>query len=234
MAQTALGQQDEQEAEVLGAALDSARCTGSQPDTLRCAMQGMKVGVMRQIINPATADGQFTALFSQALQDLAAAGVLRSAYAVWTVLSCPAAQMQTASAPCLSSEVREQVPGLTETGAATSRQSSGRQLSRCSAGATISDNFTIQGNSLGAMNWDGRLDEWYTGFGLNGHWEDIECDRFRYDIDNYLATAHSAYKDINVRLCLCALVHRASVIACSTGAELSGHLAGQLPRRQHS
>ena len=63
------------------------------------------------------------------------------------------------------------------------------------------DNFTVQGNTLGALNWDGRLDEWYTGWGLSGHWEDIECDRFHYDIDAYLATAHSSYRDIDVRCC---------------------------------
>ena len=38
------------------------------------AAQGMRVGVMRQIINAATADAQFSALFSQALADLRTAG----------------------------------------------------------------------------------------------------------------------------------------------------------------
>ena len=44
-------------------------------------VQGMKVGVMRQIINQATADLQFTTLFNQALKDLQAAGA-RSCFAV--------------------------------------------------------------------------------------------------------------------------------------------------------
>ena len=37
-------------------------------------IQGMKVGVMRQMITPSSADAQFSALFSQALADLKAAG----------------------------------------------------------------------------------------------------------------------------------------------------------------
>ena len=61
------------------------------------------------------------------------------------------------------------------------------------------DNFTIGGNSLGALSWDGRLGEWYTGYGLQGHWEDIQCDRFRNDIDVYLANASSHYKGIEVQ-----------------------------------
>ena len=66
------------------------------------------------------------------------------------------------------------------------------------AGATIVDNFTIGGNSLGALSWDGRLGEWYTGYGLQGHWEEIQCDRFRADINTYLGGAYSRYKDIQV------------------------------------
>ena len=66
------------------------------------------------------------------------------------------------------------------------------------AGATIVDNFTIGGNTLGALSWDGRLGEWYTGFGLQGHWEDIQCDRFRSDINGYLSGANSRYRDIEV------------------------------------
>ena len=64
------------------------------------------------------------------------------------------------------------------------------------------DNFTIGGNILGALSWDGRLGEWYTGFGLQGHWEDITCDRFRFDINGYLAGAKSRYKDIEVCPCV--------------------------------
>ena len=32
------------------------------------------------------------------------------------------------------------------------------------AGATVVDNFTLVGNSLGALNWNGGS-EWYTGYG---------------------------------------------------------------------
>ena len=66
------------------------------------------------------------------------------------------------------------------------------------AGATIIDNFTIQGNSLGAEEWDGT-DTWYTGFGSTGKFEQLDCGaRFKYDMNNYLSSAGSQYKTVQV------------------------------------
>lgn len=59
-------------------------------------------------------------------------------------------------------------------------------------------NVTIEGNRLGSVSWDGRNGEWYTGDGLSGHWEDLQCDRFLFDMDNYLAGATSRYKSVSV------------------------------------
>lgn len=59
-------------------------------------------------------------------------------------------------------------------------------------------NVTISGNSLGSQSWDGRNGEWYTGDGLSGHWEDLQCDRFASDMNNYLATATTRYRTVAV------------------------------------
>ena len=68
------------------------------------------------------------------------------------------------------------------------------------AGATLVDPFTVSGNSLGAKDWDGRSSQWYTGFADSGHWEDINCGaHFKYDVNNYLSSAGTKYKNVVVR-----------------------------------
>ncbi|KAK9791143.1 hypothetical protein WJX73_010179 [Symbiochloris irregularis] len=64
------------------------------------------------------------------------------------------------------------------------------------AGAIVVGNVTITGNSLGSLPWDGRNGEWYTGFGLAGHWEDLQCDRFMYDMDKYLSNAGTHWRNV--------------------------------------
>ena len=69
------------------------------------------------------------------------------------------------------------------------------------AGATLVDPFTISGNSLGARDWDGRSSQWYTGSADSGHWEDINCGaHFKYDMNNYLSTAGTKYKSVQVKV----------------------------------
>ncbi|CAK0787609.1 hypothetical protein CVIRNUC_010831 [Coccomyxa viridis] len=64
-------------------------------------------------------------------------------------------------------------------------------------GATLVDPFVISGNSLGAKDWDGRSNQWYTGSGDSGHWEDINCGaHFKYDLNNYLNTAGTKYRNV--------------------------------------
>lgn len=61
------------------------------------------------------------------------------------------------------------------------------------------DPFVISGNSLGAKDWDGRSNQWYTGSGDSGHWEDINCGaHFKYDLNNYLNTAGTKYRNVQV------------------------------------
>ena len=68
-----------------------------------------------------------------------------------------------------------------------------------SAGATLVDPFKISGNSLGAHDWNGCSNEWYTGSGDSGHWEDINCGaHFKYNLNNYLATAATKFKSVQV------------------------------------
>lgn len=68
------------------------------------------------------------------------------------------------------------------------------------AGATLVDPFTVSGNSLGARDWDGRSSQWYTGSADSGHWEDINCGaHFKSDLNNYLSTAGTKYKNVQVR-----------------------------------
>ena len=65
------------------------------------------------------------------------------------------------------------------------------------------DPFVISGNSLGAKDWDGRSNQWYTGSGDSGHWEDINCGaHFKYDLNNYLNTAGTKYRNVQVCNCL--------------------------------
>ena len=62
------------------------------------------------------------------------------------------------------------------------------------------DNFTIDGNSLGAMYWSGDT-TWYTGYGSRGKYEQLDCGaRFKTDVNAYLSSANSTYKNIQVRL----------------------------------
>lgn len=89
-------------------------------------------------------------------------------------------------------------------------------------GATIVDNFTIVGNSLGDQNWTGFIPvtttapngslittgasgfnngSWYTGFGAQGKWESINtqgCPNFREDLEAYLQanTTRSRYRTL--------------------------------------
>ena len=54
------------------------------------------------------------------------------------------------------------------------------------------------GNSLGDENWSGG-DTWYTGYGATGKEEQLDCGaRFKQDINNYLATAGTHYKSVQV------------------------------------
>lgn len=74
----------------------------------------------------------------------------------------------------------------------------GNVLMRLPAGATLVDNFTIKGNSLGTLNWQGNS-EWNTGFGVNSKNEQLECGaRFKLDVNNYLNTSGSRYKTVQV------------------------------------
>lgn len=62
------------------------------------------------------------------------------------------------------------------------------------------DPFTISGNSLGAKDWDGRSNQWWTGSGDSGHWEDVNCGaHFKYDMNAYLGTAGTKYRNVQVR-----------------------------------
>ena len=67
-----------------------------------------------------------------------------------------------------------------------------------SAGAVLVDNFTIKGNSLGTVNWQGAA-EWNTGFGVNSKNEQLDCGaRFKQDVNNYLNTSGSQYTSVQV------------------------------------
>ena len=71
------------------------------------------------------------------------------------------------------------------------------------AGATIVDNFTVKGNSLGTLNWQGAA-EWNTGYGVNNKQEQLDCGaRFKPDINNYLNTSGSQYKTVQACICVC-------------------------------
>ncbi|KAL3161962.1 hypothetical protein ABBQ38_009042 [Trebouxia sp. C0009 RCD-2024] len=83
------------------------------------------------------------------------------------------------------------------------------------AGATVVENFTIVGNSLGDKEWSGYIPitstadngtvyntgafgfnngSWYTGNGSAGKWESISqdiCPNFREDLETYLSTSGS-------------------------------------------
>ncbi|KAL3141374.1 hypothetical protein ABBQ32_004954 [Trebouxia sp. C0010 RCD-2024] len=83
------------------------------------------------------------------------------------------------------------------------------------AGATVVENFTITGNSLGDQEWSGYIPitstydngtvydtgafgfnngSWYTGNGSAGKWESISqdlCPNFREDLEAYLSTSGS-------------------------------------------
>ena len=88
------------------------------------------------------------------------------------------------------------------------------QEAAASAGATLVDPFTIRGNSLGAKDWNGCSNEWYTGSGDSGHWEDINCGaHFRYDLNNYLATAGTKIRSVQV-CCGAMLPVQASPTVC--------------------
>ncbi|DBA94745.1 TPA: hypothetical protein ACH3X1_002294 [Trebouxia sp. C0004] len=87
-------------------------------------------------------------------------------------------------------------------------------------GATIVQNFTIMGNSLGDAAWSGYIPitstypngtvyntthfgynngSWYTGYGAAGKWEPISqgaCPNFREDLNTYLSTAGSNSKSL--------------------------------------
>lgn len=89
-------------------------------------------------------------------------------------------------------------------------------------GATIVENFTIMGNSLGDVEWSGLIPvittadngsvietgqygynngSWYTGFGAEGKWEGLSqdaCPNFREDLEAYLSTAGSNSKSLLV------------------------------------
>ena len=66
------------------------------------------------------------------------------------------------------------------------------------AGAILVDNFTIKGNSLGTVNWQGAA-EWNTGFGVTSKNEQLDCGaRFKQDVNNYLNTSGSQYKSVQV------------------------------------
>ena len=91
------------------------------------------------------------------------------------------------------------------------------------AGATLADPFVISGNSLGAKDWDGRSNQWYTGSGDSGHWEDINCGaHFKCDLNNYLSTAGTKYR--NVQVC------RSSITLLLCSSDLHAHEMGT----QHS
>lgn len=67
------------------------------------------------------------------------------------------------------------------------------------AGATLVDNFTIRGNSLGSQDWGGDS-TWFTGYGQSGKEEQLDCGaRFKFDINVYLNTSASKYKTIQAR-----------------------------------
>lgn len=68
---------------------------------------------------------------------------------------------------------------------------------RC-AGAILVDNFTIVGNSLGSVPWQGEA-EWFTGFGTNSKSEKLDCGaRFKYDVNQYLNYSGSHYDNVQV------------------------------------
>lgn len=88
------------------------------------------------------------------------------------------------------------------------------QEAAASAGATLVDPFKIGGNSLGAKDWNGCSNEWYTGSGDSGHWEDINCGaHFKYDLNNYLATAGTKFRSVQV-CCGAVLPEQASPTVC--------------------
>ncbi|KAK9792039.1 hypothetical protein WJX73_000584 [Symbiochloris irregularis] len=66
------------------------------------------------------------------------------------------------------------------------------------AGATIVMNVTLEGNSLGDMDFepDSHFQQWYVGYGEDGHWETVEgkCALWKESLEQYLATAGSHYK----------------------------------------
>ncbi|GAQ83619.1 Amidase family protein [Klebsormidium nitens] len=68
-----------------------------------------------------------------------------------------------------------------------------------SLGATVIDNFTVTGNSLGDKPWDGR-NSWYVGTGANGSFvgfSNPQCANWIEDLQTYLSTAGSSFKTVN-------------------------------------
>ena len=66
------------------------------------------------------------------------------------------------------------------------------------AGASLVQKFTIQGNSLGSLDWQGG-EVWFTGYGDQAKGEQLDCGaRFKPDINAYLASSGSRFKTIQV------------------------------------